>query len=406
MKTVGITAEYNPLHDGHVYHINETRRRTTCDAVVVALSGDFVQRGEPAILDKWTRTRTALMAGADLVIEIPVLFCLGDASRYASASVKMLEALGCEQISFGSGCGNEGLIVEVANHMISNRDLMIEGISGCIGEGLSYPAARSKVYRQIRIEEGAAETDIAREIALLAEPNDILGLEYVMNMSKAVPLAIARKGASYNDPIRPDRDHQSAGAIRELLSTGKPADVADWVPECTMDELVSGHLSFTDEWDRIIRYAVLSMSADEIDDCPSGGEGLGNLLKESVKTFDSLSAIIKAVKSKRYTYTRISRLCMQAALGISRSRFGMEEPAYIRVLGFSKKGRDILSEVKKNNGTDLPILTNINKEAATLDEDGAAMLELDVHAADVYNLVTDRDISTLSDHRISPVIFC
>ena len=406
MKTIGITAEYNPLHDGHVYHIDETRRRTACDVVVVALSGDFVQRGEPAILDKWTRTRTALMAGADLVIEIPVLFCLGDASRYASASVKLLEALGCEQISFGSDCGNQELISDVAKRLISHRDLLIDGISGCLGEGLSYPAARSKVYRQIRTEEGAAETVVSRELALLAEPNDILGLEYVMNMDKAAPVVIARKGASYNEAIRPDKDFQSASAIRELLRTGKPADVADWVPAYTIDELLSGHLGFTDEWDRIIRYSVLSMSADEIDDCPSGGEGLGNLLKESVKTFDSLSAIIKAVKSKRYTYTRVSRLCMQAALGISRSRFGMEEPAYIRVLGFSKKGRDLLSEAKKSNGTDLPILTNINKEAATLDEDGAAMLELDVHAADVYNLVTDRDISALSDHRVSPVIIC
>lgn len=404
MKITGITAEYNPLHNGHAYHIAEARRLTGCDSLVVAMSGDFVQRGEPALLDKWTRTKTALMAGADLVIEIPVLFCLGNAAQYAKASVKMLEALGCDHIAFGSGSGDADLLEDVAGNLIRFHDELSDGISGCLGEGLSYPAARSKVYWQIRAGEGVSEAEIERELALLAEPNDILALEYVMNMDKAVPAVIARKGASYNDGIMPGESFQSASSIRELLRTGNQAEASDWVPDYVMKELAEGHLSFTDEWTRMVRYAALSMSAEELDDCPSGGEGLGNLLIESVKTFDSLSDIIKSVKSKRYTYTRISRLCMQAVLGISRSRFSMDVPAYIRVLGFREKGRDLLSEAKKDSGTGLPLLTNINKEAAGLDEAGIELLGLDVHAADVYNLTTDRDTSVFSDHRISPII--
>ncbi len=404
MKITGITAEYNPLHNGHAYHIAEARRLTGCDALVVAMSGDFVQRGEPALLDKWTRARMALMAGADLVVEIPALFCLGNASQYASASVRLLESLGCDHIAFGSGSGDADLLNDVAGRLTRCREAIAEGIRGCLDEGLSYPAARSKVFRLIREKEGASEEQIERELAILAEPNDILALEYVMNMQRAMPAVTSRKGASYHDGIVPDEELQSASAIRDVLRAGNPADVSDWVPDYVMEEFTAGQLSFADEWTRIVRYAVLSMRAEELDDCPSGGEGLGNLLIESVKTFDLLSDIIKAVKSKRYTYTRISRLCMQAVLGISRSRFSMDEPSYIRVLGFREKGRFLLSEVKKNSGSRLPVLTNINKEATGLDEAGTALLGLDVHASDIYNLVSGRDTSTLSDHRVSPVI--
>ena len=151
MIITGITAEYNPLHNGHVYHMTEARRLTGCDALVVAMSGDFVQRGEPAIMDKWTRARHALECGADLVVEIPTLFCLGNASQYASASVRILEDLGCSQIAFGSESADKYLLISLADFIRTNHEELEDGIASMIKEGLPYPAARAEAYKKLRL---------------------------------------------------------------------------------------------------------------------------------------------------------------------------------------------------------------------------------------------------------------
>lgn len=395
MKATGITAEYNPLHNGHVYHMEETRRLTGCDAVVVAMSGDFVQRGEPAVADKWARARTALGAGADLVIEIPALFSLGDAGRYASAGVSLLEALGCDSISFGSESGDTGELVRTAEFIKSNRERISDTVSELSTEGMSYPAARTEAVNRL-----------GGGVKLPDTPNDVLALEYVMNMKDAVPVAVKRSGAGYNDGLKDSEGYQSATAIRELLREGKgqiDGICSKCVPDASLEMLADARLTFPDEWTDILRYSVMSMSADEIEDCPSGGEGLGNLLKKAVMECDTWDGIISAVKSKRYTYTRISRLCMQVILGISRSKFTPEKPLYIRVLGFNEKGRRLLSEIKKKGTCPLPVITNINRESGLLDAEAFDMLGLDIYASDIYNLVTGRDTHTFSDHRMSPV---
>ena len=162
-------------------------------------------------------------------------------------------------------------------------------------------------------------------------------------------------------------------------------------------------LTFPDEWMTILRYAAMVTPADAIEDCPSGGEGLGNLIKQYAAEAESWEDMVKAVKSKRYTYTRISRLCVQLILGISRRKYSAQEPQYIRVLGFSEKGRSVLSGRKNSEGDILPVITNINKEAHRLTEEAADMLALDVKAADVYNLLTGRG-SEYSDHVRRPEI--
>lgn len=412
MKVTGITAEYNPLHNGHVYHICETRSRTGCDALVVAMSGDYVQRGEAAILDKWSRTEAALRSGADLVIEIPVLFCLGNASQYASASVRLLEELGCDYISFGSESGDAELLDEVSAVIKKDRQYIEDGISEMVSEGLSYPAARARVYRYLRAEKyGIEEKQLEKETGILSDPNDILALEYIMNMRRAEPAVIMRQGAGYSDILSEDALYQSAGAIRRQLSRkhndtlySVSSELSAWMPKASCAALDRSVLTFPDDWAEILRYAVMSSEASTIDDCPSGGEGLGNLLKKAVRREDSWDAIIKSVKSRRYTYTRISRLCMQIILGITRSRYPLSEPEYIRVLGFTAKGRRLLSECKHSKGCSLPLITNINREADQLSAAGASMLELDIHASDIYDLVTGRDCISYSDHVKKPVI--
>jgi predicted nucleotidyltransferase len=244
------------------------------------------------------------------------------------------------------------------------------------------------------------------DAGLLPEtPNDILAYEYISAMRTAEPLAVLRKGAGYHEGQSESED-QSASALREML--GKGMDISAYVPECTAEAgTETGTMLSEGSEERLfdmVRYAVMSRSSEWIDDCPSGGEGLGNLLRSSCAGAKSLDDLIMSVKSRRYTYTRISRLCMQAVLGITRSSYPYEEPLYLRVLGFSGKGRELLSELRSDSGRSLPVITNINKESGNLSYDARKMLGLDVHSSDIYNLVTGRDTAASSDHVMRPVM--
>ena len=405
MKAVGITAEYNPLHYGHVYHLHEARTMTDADAVIVALSGNFVQRGMPAVSDKWSRAEHALRCGADLVIEIPVLHCLGNAGQYASAGVRLLESLGVSHIAFGSESGNTEALINTASFLKENKDELEEEIQSFGRKGYSYPAAREMAFRKLGgNDEG---------LNILSSPNDILAIEYILHMNKAVPAAVMRLGAGYSQGEDSDQLFQSSTGIREMIRSG--GDFSDHVPECVRDDLTGMYIpeSVKEKDARLfdlIKYAALAASPEDIDDCPSGGEGLGNLVRSEVRNADTLDQLIKHVKSRRYTYTRISRLLMQLLLGIDRSTYydnkgaACPGPGYIRILGFNDAGRKYLSEVKNDETCPLPVITNINKEKNCVNGEAAGMLDLDVHASDIYSLVSGRNIYENSDHIKRPVI--
>ena len=409
LKAAGITAEYNPLHNGHVYHIEETRRITGCDAVVIAMSGDYVQRGEPAIMDKWARAEHALRSGADLVFEIPVLFCLGNAGQYASAAARILEATGkVTHISFGSESGDTEALKRIAYNLRNHEEEIEAVIKSARTKGLSYPAARALAYSEVMSEiketNPATDPEILGDIQILNKANDILGIEYIKAMISAEPVVIRREGAGYRDPYDERINYQSASALRSQLLNG--CDISDFVPDCTAESLKTCHLTGPDKdkWFDALRYAVLSADAAEIEDCPSGGEGLASLLKANANSASSWDALIREIKSKRYTYTRLSRLCMQLLLGISRSKYETYEPEYIRVLGFNDKGRELLAEMRDEESSDLPVIINVNKSAGALNEKASSLLELDMHAADIYNLMTKGEIGSFSDHIHSPEI--
>ena len=422
MKAVGITAEYNPLHNGHVYHIARAKELSGCAAAVVAMSGDFVQRGAPAVMDKWTRAEHALRCGADLVLEIPVLHCLGNAGQYASAGVRILEAAGVSCISFGSESGDAEAVAGAAGFIKEHRADMEALIAAYSKDGMNYPAARAKAFAEL----GGSR----KGLNVLKNPNDILAAEYIMAMEKAVPVPVKREGAGYKDPSGAGHRFMSATGIRDLLGVGDASAgpivrerLTEFVPECVMQDLLRPD-DIKEREDRLfdlVRYAVMTTPAEVIDDCPSGGEGLGNLLRAEAGKAADLDDLILRVKSKRYTYTRISRLCMQVMLGIRRAEFCTEDgPGYIRVLGFNETGRKILSGLKKgksgasgndsdnsaaphadeeDNKASLPVITNINKEKSLICGAEELMLRLDVHAADIYNLIAGESVHDLSDHR-------
>ena len=405
MKAVGIIAEYNPLHNGHVYHIKEAKKIAGSDVVVVAMSGDYVQRGEPAILDKWERARLAIENGVDIVMEIPVYYCLGNAKQYGAAGVFLLESLGnVTHLAFGSETGNINKLRRIANNLRKNASDIEREIKLFSKEGLSYPKARAAAYAKVCAYNNAEYTpeDISMDVSILEGSNDILALEYIMACDEIEPIAITRIGAGYHDSVDEIRLFQSATGIRKIVKEGK--DIESYVPANTVSVLNNSISTYPDKWLDLLKFCVLTASADKIDRCPSGGEGIGNRMKAVIADATTWDGFVRAVKSKRYTYTRISRLCMQLILDIDRKKYERCIPAYIRILGLSDKGRDMLSEVKKNKKNKLPVITNINKEFEEVGVVGNLLVNLDVHAADIYNLTTGRDISANSDHRVTPII--
>ena len=419
IKAVGITAEYNPLHNGHVFHMRKALELSGCEAVVAAMSGCFVQRGAPAVLDKWKRTEHALRGGADLVVEIPVFYCLGNAGQYASAGVKLLESLGAvSHISFGSESGDMDALARCACFIRDNRGRLEDVILQYSRSGLSYPAARARAYEELRkaahlsSDRDEDEDLIKQELAILSSPNDILAVEYIMASDRAIPVPVQRRGAGYNDNVDDTCEFQSASGIRDMIASGRSA--AGYVPEYAAGDLaqaagshgLTGTAAAIDDRDArlfdLVRYAVLTTPADIIDECPSGGEGLGNLLRSEVSRAVSLNDFILRVKSRRYTYTRISRLLMQLLLDIRRTGYPAD-PCYVRVLGFNDTGRAVLAETVRNDRASLPVITNINKEAAGLGSEARKCLELDVLASDIYALISGADMAAGSDHVRRPV---
>ena len=406
MKTAGIVCEYNPLHNGHIYHLNETRRLSGADALVLAMSGNFVQRGEPAILDKWERARLAVSAGADLVLEIPTLYCLADAGRYAKGGIGTLKALGiCDFISFGSESGDLESLSLIAERLADNKEEIDKIISQKKDLGLSFPTARELAYEKI-----FGDASKGRNAEIPTSSNDILAIEYLKQISDSElkPITIKRIGASYNEELNAKQQFQSASAIRKALEKGE--DVSPYVPADVLLKLNQARAlgrfgkPAEERLFNLIRYAIISSTAEQIDECPSGGEGLGNRIKEAVIKSDNLQDLLLASKSKRYTYTRLSRLSLQILLGMDRRMYDYETIPYIRILAVSERGRELLSVIKKKELNTVPLLTNINKNCNELSSYGKSVLDLDIKAVDIYNMICARDLYKESDYCKRPYI--
>lgn len=401
MKLVGIVCEYNPFHNGHAYLISEAKRLSGADACVVVMSGMFTQRGELAIMDKWKRAELALSNGADLVLEIPVAYVVSDAKRYGSAGVSILRGLGCDAIAFGSESGDIEALRRVSKNLDEKADLLDNLISSSKSLGLSYPAARQAAYEEVFADSEYIDEDAK----ILSSSNDILGIEYIRAAGDMEIYAVARRGAGYHDELDESMVYQSASGIRKAIEEGMsvssfvPSDVAYELSKISRDDLAAKEASFFD----MIRYAIMRTPASLMEEAPSGGEGLSNRLKASATKAESIEELIEAVKSKRYTYTRISRLLVQVLLGIKRCDI-LDRASYARVLGFNETGRKALSDIKKNEKSCIPVITNLNKEGELLLDEDLRLLELDGMAVNIYNLICDKALYSNSDRVKKPIL--
>ncbi|MFU0823918.1 nucleotidyltransferase [Clostridium sp.] len=397
MNLTAIITEYNPLHMGHLYHIESCKKLTNCDGIICVMSGNFTQRGIPSIISKWDRAKTALNCGVDLVIELPLIYSLSSAEFFAFGAVSLLNSLGVvNNLCFGSESGNIKSIYKIASALYEEPEIFKDYLKSYLNKGLSYPAARSKALSHIFKKD----LDI---IETLKHPNNILAIEYCKSLIKLgspiVPYTITRVGSSYNS-LNLEKQFSSATSIRNHLKNKRNIELLmNTLPSSSYNILYTHYnnknLVFEESIFKYIKYKALT-SKNNLENLPDVSEGIHNKLYSALSSSSSYEELINAVKSKRYTYSRISRILCQYFIGLEEYNTAelRKLPAqYARILGFNNRGREILREIKKV--TSIPIYTKLPKNLND-------MLEVDIQGTKAYSIL-NKSVSFNSDFTISPI---
>lgn len=376
MKISGIVCEYNPFHNGHLYHIEQTRKHGATHIVAI-MSGNFVQRGDVAVINKFERAKAAVKCGVDLVIELPVAYCLSAAEVYAKGAMYILKGLGCvEELSFGSECGNLGLLSAAvkATYACAKRP----ELEDLMKRGSSYPKALQILIRQNYGDEIAA---------LFSSPNNVLAIEYLKAMI-AVKLNIKPftvKRNTQHDGNIPVGNVASASLIRQLMED-HTIDFDDLMPVASADALSAcasaGMTAKFENLERALLYRLRTASIEDIAALPEVGQGLENKILSAARE-TSLESMLMAVKSKRYPMARLRRILLDLMIGI-RPEHTEAPPPYGRILALNDRGRDILNAAK-NCGTTLPYATSLSK-LAELGGNAQICAELEARSTAIYGL--------------------
>ncbi len=383
MNILGIIAEYNPFHNGHLYHLEQCVQQAGADAAVAVMSGNFTQRGEPAMMDKWTRSRLAVQCGVDLVLELPFAFAVNSAEYFAKGGIGILSGLGCvTHLGFGGEQGTLGELETMAELLAKEPPQYQQVLKEFLEKGASYPKAREKAM-ELMLGKRAASLSLS--------PNNILAIEYLKQLkildSSIIPIMVNRKGPGYFDE-QPVGNIASATAIRDQMDKQQRVD---YVPPPVKEALTE--VSDTSSYFQLIQSAVLRCGESELARICSVGEGLEHKLKKQIRTCGSLKELVEAVSSKRYPKARIRRILCQLLMGLTE----FEPVFYARVLAAGEKGTRLLRQAKKKSS--IPIITNINKAAAL-----PQLMTYDILAGDIYNLLAGYDLYQRCDHVMGPYI--
>lgn len=370
MKTAAVVAEYNPFHKGHEYQLEMTRQAGATHIVAV-MSGNFVQRGEAAVFDKFLRACAAVRCGADLVVELPLPWAVSGAQTFARGAVSIADALGCvDMLSFGCECGKADMLKVVAQALYS--DEFEERINAVLPESTSFAAARQQAVGEMLGGEYAA---------LLESPNNILAVEYIAaanfyNSSFELN-AVSRMGDGYNDEKYSGTSFASATAIRSLIRSG--ADYSSLVPD-KANELYSDDFSDESRLETALLYALRKLSVSDIALVPDISEGLENRIYSAVREACSVDELLERIKTKRYPTARLRRIILNLFLGV-RAEHSQGVPPYIRVLACNKNGKEILSAAKPK----LPLISRAS-QFNLLEGRAKEIFDLECTADDIYAL--------------------
>ena len=396
MKAVGLVTEYNPFHNGHLYHLNKAMELTGADISVAVMSGDFVQRGELAVLDKYTRASMALNSGVNLVVELPVNYAVSSAESFAAGALKVLDYIKADSIAFGSESGNIERLSKLAHILCDNEDTLYKEISKYTANGISYAAARQKVVEKLTDKDTAA---------MLTSSNNILAVEYlkaiIKNNYAIKPYAIKRQGDSYNDTdIR--SEYASATALRGNL---KADNISEYIPvkaglilssntnyiypdditEALFTRLLD--ILFASSYDKNVFIENVMQYPDVNKEIAgrlykSAMDMITRTVQQRSESEDngafSFGSLCEHIKTKEVPLSRIKRALVRITLGLDKKHMKKYSNApYIRVLGFDKKGQEYLSYIRKT--VEVPLITKT--------ADYKEMLLDDIHAANIYNMI-------------------
>lgn len=402
MNITGIITEYNPLHFGHILHIEKSKEITNCDGIICVMSGNFVQRGLPAIINKWDRAKMALDAGVDLVLELPTLYAISSAEHFAFGAVSTLNSLNIvKNLCFGSEEGNISLIKIISQILSDEPEEFKILLKEELSKGLTFPKARAKALKSFLSKYNNLSIDDNELLNFLNSPNNILGIEYCKSLIKLKSninaVTIKREHSNYNDINLNTSKFQSATAIRELLYKNDFLSTKEFLPDFSYNILNSQEdFSKINEIYNFVKYKIIS-EPQSLKNISEATEGLDNKILKEIINSNNLEELIENCKSKRYTYTRISRIICNIFLGITKDFDLLKKstPNYIRVLGLSPKGSKILKEIKKNSN--ITIITKVPNQI----ED--PLLNLDLKATNLYSLLKP-SMKLNSDYLISPII--
>lgn len=396
MKITGLITEYNPFHLGHEFHINSSKQKTDCDYTICIMSGNFVQRGIPAIVDKWSRTKMALLGGVDLVLELPTIYSVSSAEYFAFGAISTLNSLNIvDNICFGSECGDVTTLKKIAEILVNEPIEFKKDLKEQLNLGLSFPKARS-----IAIEKYIKNSNIDNIEHILNSPNNILAIEYCKSLFKLKsninPITITRQGSGYNDDNLNQDNFSSASSIRKAITEKSLESCINVLPKYAYEILENSKISDVDRMFFYVKYKLLS-NPQFLSNIPDANEGLGNKILNNISNFNNFDEFIMSCKSKRYSYTRISRVLCQCFLSLSKEDIllSKSKPQYIRVLGLNKNGAKILKEIKKNSK--IKIVNKISSKNTD------PMLSIDIKATNLFSLLNN-NIMHNADFKISPII--
>lgn len=399
MNITGIITEYNPFHHGHLYHLNSAKKNTDSHGIICIMSGNFVQRGEPAIIDKWKRAEMALLNGVDLVIELPTFYALSSAEFFAKGSVSILNSIGVvDNLFFGSECGDVNSLYKIAKFLTFESDEFKEIIKENLGKGLTYAKAREIALIEILKDESLN--------TILSSSNNILGIEYIKAIlklnSSIKPMTLKREGSNYNDNEL-NSFFSSATSIRNnLKGNNSLKNLENYMPKPSLDILSNLKNNkypfvFSEDMYPFIKYKLLT-NCINFNNILEVKEGLDNKLIKEIYNSESLEEFILNIKSKRYTYTKISRILAQIFISLDNYDFNSlidENNLYARVLAFNDTGKLILKEMKKKST--IPIITKVQKNHNN------PLLSLDIQSSKAYSILNNK-YNPLSDFLNSPII--
>lgn len=389
MTAAGIIAEYNPFHNGHEYHIRRTREETGADYVIVAMSGNFVQRGAPALVDKYRRTRSALMAGADIVLQIPPSYSLASAEGFAEGAVSLLMSTGVVQyLSFGTEAGTLNDISKIARILADEPSDFKKSLQKHLKSGIPFPNARSRAL----IECCPEMTGITE---LTSSPNNILAIEYLKSLirlrSTIKPVTIRRFGAGYNDPYIPGQSGISAKAIREAVSYGSYNDsIAEYMPgesfESIREAIEKKQVLTEDDFSEMIIYKLIMERQQRYTKYLDVSDDLSDRIVNNLDKYTGFSDFCNLIKTKDKTYTRVSRALFHILLGIKDkaedSREYTGQCPYIRILGFRKRAESLVSDMKSS--ASVPIITGYTDAEKNLYSEQLRQLKDESRIEDLY----------------------